>query len=169
MEYKIYQALSTDGGKWYRYSDIDGHIYLGGVPYPLSKDAKNEVVDYARKNKICNIVSISDYKLDWNNPNINWINITCPDVSNTDLHSVFDVVSNFIDDAVKRGEKVLIHCHAGVSRSVTLLAAYLILCRGMSTKQALQFIKSKRSFIRPNIGFIRQLLTLEKSVNSYRK
>lgn len=59
---------------------------------------------------------------------------------------------------VQQGRKLrcLVHCYAGVSRSVAIVAAYLI-AEGCSTQDALQFIKEKRSAASPNRGFIQQL------------
>jgi protein-tyrosine phosphatase len=39
---------------------------------------------------------------------------------------------------------VLVHCQAGRSRSVTLVAAYLALSRGMATAEAYRFISQRR-------------------------
>lgn len=58
----------------------------------------------------------------------------------------------------ERGEnvKVLVHCYAGMSRSVTVVAAFLI-AEGMSVDNALRFIATKRIGASPNHGFISQL------------
>lgn len=49
----------------------------------------------------------------------------------------------FIDEAIKAGEKVLVHCHAGVGRSTMQCAAYLILT-GMDLDEAWNTIKNNR-------------------------
>lgn len=48
-----------------------------------------------------------------------------------------------IDNAVKTKNKVYIHCKNGHGRAPTLVAAYLI-TQGMSVKEAIAFLKSKR-------------------------
>jgi protein-tyrosine phosphatase len=52
----------------------------------------------------------------------------------------------FIEDAVKSGHKVYIHCGAGVGRAPTMAAAYLI-SKGIPLNQALQRIQAVRPFI----------------------
>ncbi len=52
----------------------------------------------------------------------------------------------FIHSAVERGEKVYIHCSAGVGRAPTLAAAYFI-SRGMTLADALSLVKRARPFI----------------------
>jgi protein-tyrosine phosphatase len=49
----------------------------------------------------------------------------------------------FIDEAVRAGKLVLIHCHAGVGRSALLCACYLIYA-GMDLAEAWQTVQSKR-------------------------
>jgi dual specificity MAP kinase phosphatase len=49
----------------------------------------------------------------------------------------------FIDEAVRAGKIVLIHCHAGVGRSSMQCASYLIYT-GMEIDEAWELIKSKR-------------------------
>lgn len=47
-------------------------------------------------------------------------------------------------DMVDGCAPVLVHCHAGRSRSVTLVAAYLALRQGMTTTEAYRFIGQRR-------------------------
>ncbi|MBA3945418.1 MAG: dual specificity protein phosphatase family protein [Herpetosiphonaceae bacterium] len=49
----------------------------------------------------------------------------------------------FINEAIRAGEIVLVHCHAGVGRSTMQCAAYLML-NGMELDAAWELIKSKR-------------------------
>lgn len=50
---------------------------------------------------------------------------------------------------------------AGISRSVTLVLAFLIKKKGMKYDDAYLMIKSKRRIIHPNDGFIKQLRNYE--------
>jgi len=53
--------------------------------------------------------------------------------------------------------RVLVHCAEGVSRSVSVVAAYLMASHGWAPMQAIEFIKNKRRIANPNFGFIQQL------------
>ncbi len=48
-----------------------------------------------------------------------------------------------IDEAIRAGHKVLVHCHAGVGRSTLQCGAYLVFT-GMTLDEAWQLIKTKR-------------------------
>lgn len=50
----------------------------------------------------------------------------------------------FIDEAVRAGKTVLIHCHAGVGRSALLCTCYLVYT-GMDVEEAWQTVKGKRT------------------------
>jgi dual specificity phosphatase 12 len=54
---------------------------------------------------------------------------------------------------MNKGGKVLVHCFAGVSRSATIIIAYMMQEHGMNYHSAFKFVKSKRPFINPNEGF----------------
>ena len=69
----------------------------------------------------------------------------------------FEICNDYIDQALENNNKVLIHCMAGKSRSVTILCAYIIKKFGMNVKNCLKSIKNKRDIIEPNQGFIKQL------------
>ena len=56
---------------------------------------------------------------------------------------------------------VLVHCMAGVSRSASVVIAFLIACQGWSLDDAMSFVKGKRKCISPNVAFAEQLASFE--------
>ena len=80
-----------------------------------------------------------------------------------DRSSSIDRVSEMADaiiEAAKDG-KILVHCSAGVSRSPTIAAAYLMKMCDMTLKDALGLIIRARPAACPNDGFFRQLKEME--------
>lgn len=53
----------------------------------------------------------------------------------------------YISDVVASGEKILVHCHAGRSRSVAVVARYFMLARGIGKHAAISLISSKREIM----------------------
>ena len=49
------------------------------------------------------------------------------------------------------------HCEHGVSRSATIVAAYLVAKRGICAVEGLRFIRGKRACICPNERFLEAL------------
>ncbi|KYK69090.1 dual specificity phosphatase, catalytic domain-containing protein [Toxoplasma gondii TgCatPRC2] len=68
-----------------------------------------------------------------------------------------------IHSYLARGVTVLVHCEKGISRSVSLCAAYLIVYHGHTTMSALEAIRKYRPIARPNPGFFVQLQRLESN------
>jgi dual specificity MAP kinase phosphatase len=52
----------------------------------------------------------------------------------------------FIDEAVRAGKTVLIHCHAGVGRSALQCASYLVYA-GMTVEEAWELLLSRRPMV----------------------
>jgi len=52
---------------------------------------------------------------------------------------------------------IIVHCLAGVSRSVSLVIAYFIKHKRLSFAETYDLIKSRRRVIHPNDGFVKQL------------
>ncbi|KAF9784945.1 protein-tyrosine phosphatase-like protein [Thelephora terrestris] len=50
-----------------------------------------------------------------------------------------------------------VHCVMGISRSATVVCAYLIAEKGMTAPAAIDFVRGKRPVVCPNVGFQRQL------------
>ena len=86
------------------------------------------------------------------------------DVEDENIIKEFDKLLPIIRTELLNNRGVLCHCHEGKSRSTSIVAAYLIRYNGMSSKEALEYIKSKRTQIDPNNGYINQLIKYEKIV-----
>ena len=71
-------------------------------------------------------------------------------------------VADKIIDVVTRGGKALVHCVAGVSRSAAIVIAYLMKHKRLPLREAFTLVRARRPFIRPNVGFWRQLIDYEQ-------
>ena len=60
----------------------------------------------------------------------------------------------FIEDALQHGRNVLVNCHEGVSRSATVVAAYLMKKESVGPIVALEMLREKRPVVSPNAGFL---------------
>jgi len=51
---------------------------------------------------------------------------------------------DFVREVVTAGQRILVHCHAGRSRSVVVVARYLMRSQGLTAQDALDLIASRR-------------------------
>lgn len=87
------------------------------------------------------------------------------DVPQTRISIHFQEAADFIEAALSSGGRVLVHCMVGLSRSATMVLAFLMIKRGLSLEQAATCVRRHRE-VRPNDGFLRQLLELEFSLST---
>ncbi|KAG0416073.1 hypothetical protein HPB47_006749, partial [Ixodes persulcatus] len=71
-----------------------------------------------------------------------------------------------LKDKGERGSKVLVHCKMGISRSASVVIAYVMKAYDLDLDQALEFVKRRRSCIKPNSGFLKQLETYRGILNA---
>jgi hypothetical protein len=64
------------------------------------------------------------------------------------------------------GGRVLVHCQAGVSRSPTIVLAYLMARYNWPMMTAFCYVKSRRHIIAPNFNFMGQLMEFEQRCSS---
>ncbi|KAJ4922259.1 hypothetical protein JOQ06_019513 [Pogonophryne albipinna] len=91
---------------------------------------------------------------------ITYMGIEAHDSCGFDMSVNFRAAADFSHRALSRGGKVLVHCHVGVSRSATLVLAYLMLKHNLSPVEAICAVRQNRGVI-PNRGFLRQLIRLD--------
>ncbi|CAH0731609.1 unnamed protein product, partial [Brenthis ino] len=88
--------------------------------------------------------------------NISTLYIRANDTPQTNLLPYFPMANAFIEEGLQKGN-VLVHCHFGVSRSATLVIAFIMEKYKLTFEQAYNFVRQRRSFINPNPGFVNQL------------
>ncbi|WKY00124.1 hypothetical protein Q1695_014749 [Nippostrongylus brasiliensis] len=132
-------------------NEIIPNLFLGSL-----RDATD--VEQLKKNRIQYVVSVHD--LSARHPaheHLKVLRIQLSDCSSSDISSHFAATNQFIHAARLKQAAVLVHCLAGVSRSATVVAAYLITVCDLSFLNALSLISRKRPVINPNFGFRMQL------------
>jgi len=100
-----------------------------------------------------------DVRKDFGN-SVTVMHVPILDSTHVDITPWFDKVVRFIQDALDADEKnkVLVHCFQGISRSTTLVCAYLVATTPMRATEAIAHVQSKRGIAAPNLGFRRQLV-----------
>ena len=68
---------------------------------------------------------------------------------------------------IKGGEKVLVHCMAGASRSATIVIAYIMWSQRWPFQRSIALVRDKRPLIGPNEGFVKQLEMFENYLIYY--
>jgi len=88
----------------------------------------------------------------------------CPlmDTTDQDLESCLEDCFRFIEEARRNGERVLVHCVGGISRSVAVTLAYLMKTQQLTLDAAYSQLRQKKSDVAPNLNFMGQLLDFEK-------
>ncbi|XP_011341281.1 dual specificity protein phosphatase 15 isoform X2 [Ooceraea biroi] len=130
-------------------------LYVGN--YQDSKDA-----DQLERFEITHILAIHDTARRLHSDK-HYLCILAADSPDQNLSQYFSLCNDFIHAARLRGGNVLIHCLAGMSRSVTVAVAYIMSTTDLSWKEALKVVRVGRSIANPNVGFQQQLKDFESS------
>ncbi|XP_023653180.2 protein phosphatase Slingshot homolog 3 isoform X1 [Paramormyrops kingsleyae] len=88
-----------------------------------------------------------------------YMNIRVYDVESTDLLSHWNNTYTFINKARQSGQAVLVHCKMGVSRSASTVMAFAMKQYQWPLDMALGHVRERRSIVKPNEGFMKQLHT----------
>lgn len=70
---------------------------------------------------------------------------------------LIEIGFHFMEFAINHNQKILVHCMAGVSRSPSVVAYYLMKKYHTDLSNALKFIRKRRTIINPNKSFMIQL------------
>jgi predicted protein tyrosine phosphatase len=141
-------------------SDSNFEIHLGGIPSLYNKE---RLLDTKITHILTAILGVGkQYSKD--KDGFTTLNIPVRDVEWEHLDKYFDKAVDFMKECESDDGRVFVHCMCGVSRSSTLVAAFLIREKGMSAHDAIEHLHSYRNKVDPNKGFRQQLENYEKAV-----
>ena len=95
---------------------------------------------------------------------LRYLRIAVNDNESAMILPYLDGAADAIATAVGQGENVLVH-QQGISRSATILAAFLIKHCGLTADSAIEQIQSRRPVANPNVGFRRQLQDFQQAAS----
>ncbi|XP_010764413.1 dual specificity protein phosphatase 22-B-like [Notothenia coriiceps] len=131
------------------------HLYLGNI-----KDARDR--ELLARHNITHILSIHDTAA----PILEEMTYLCISAADSRLQNLVQYFRDsimFIHESRLKGEGCLVHCVAGVSRSVTLVVAYIMTGTGRGWVESLAAVRAARPCAGPNLGFLRQLEEFENT------
>jgi protein-tyrosine phosphatase len=126
-------------------------IFLGGMPNKLAKDG-----DQLKANGIGAVLSVVEpweheqigYSCPYSDQEYEQAGIIRYKIDHKDHTPLtvdkMDQAADFIDQQIREGIKVYVHCRAGVGRSAMAVAAYLIKYKGMRVEEAMKTITTSR-------------------------
>nr|XP_036860516.1 dual specificity protein phosphatase 15 isoform X7 [Manis javanica] len=88
---------------------------------------------------------------------ITYLRIPVADAPEVPIKKHFKECINFIHCCRLNGGNCLVHCFAGISRSTTIVTAYVMTVTGLGWRDVLEAIKATRPIANPNPGFRQQL------------
>jgi hypothetical protein len=181
-----------DFKNWTPISQIDDLIFLGGIIDARQRGIEsitNSPHIFLGAYDISVVISITNIPCKWKYPpNIYAVNFVIPDSPDYNISHLFEQCATILYQARLSNLKSFIHCQMGVSRSTTLLIAFFIkhgIIDGSSPPNTLQnyspeprkdkivylnleeiiaYIMKERKYIRPNTGFLMQLILYEKEI-----
>jgi protein-tyrosine phosphatase len=141
---------------------IPGKLYLGEAGHAYELGIAKKLSPLASITRIINVTEFDEV------PNYledvqgyEYLRIAVYDVNNEEIEEYFEAAYNFIEKAFAEGHKVLVHCYAGMSRSPTIVASYMMRKYDMSFEGAAKYISEQRD--------VTNFRTFRKKLQEYEK
>jgi len=153
------------------YNKIGDHnIYIG--PYPQN-EADIEILAKEGVTAVINVQTDLDFihrQIDWNlnlaaysKKNIKIVRLPIQDFSPDDLRVKLLKANETLNELLKEGHVVYVHCTAGMSRAAATVLGYLVIYEKYTLSDAFDYVKSYRSVIAPNMKVLSEVLEKENN------
>lgn len=135
-------------------SKITDFLYLSSLTA-----AQN--IELLRKNKITHVINccLENQLPKYGVPGITCLFLKLRDTGLENIDSLFLESIAFIHEARMQNKTVLVHCYQGVSRSASLVIAYIMWANDLSYEDAYSHVRSCRGVVSPNTGFVFRLVS----------
>jgi hypothetical protein len=134
---------------------LSDFLYVGS-----SNDAQN--LKWLKDNSITGILCCAK-ELNYDelyDKTMNYLKMDITDIEEFPIEDFFEKAIDFLE----KNKRVLVHCVLGMSRSPTIVIAYLIAKKKMLLIDALLYMKKIRDIVYPNDGFLKALIIFEKTL-----
>ena len=146
-----------DGGN---YDQITDNIFLGGYTAAENLKTLKEIM------KVDAILTVADNLEPKFSDDFKYKIIEISDDPESNLKQHLLECIEFIDEKVKSGNRIYVHCAAGVSRSASTVLAYIMVTQQIGLNDAYKIVSAKRPCIKPNDGFVAQLKLFEQDLRN---
>jgi len=137
---------------------VEKQLYLSS--YQVASD-----LETLKRHEITHVVNTAGDVCESKYPDhFQYLTFYLKDINSEDIQLLFYKTIEWINAATSRGGRVLVHCHAGVSRSSTIILSYIMWRFKLSFEQAHDRVRKVRPICNPNTGFTCQLLLHAKKL-----
>ncbi|CAM4592032.1 unnamed protein product [Caretta caretta] len=156
----IEQLLNTGQSSCNHTDEVWPNLFLGDLVtahnrFGLWKMGITHVLNAAHGTMLC------QGGQDFYGTTIDYYGVPAYDLPDFDISQYFFSAAEFIHKALNTpGAKILVHCAVGISRSASLVLAYLMINHHLPLVKAIKAVKKHR-WISPNRGFLKQLRNLD--------
>lgn len=133
------------------------HAIIPGLYLGSAQAAQNETL--LKTHGITAVLSVIDYEIKVpKNQVSNHAWLVLKDDPDADIAPVAEKALEFVQEAHKNNQNVLVHCYMGKSRSASIMIKLVQKLNNMAPAEAIAYVKSKRPIVAPNYGFKQQIL-----------